>query len=152
MGTHQPNFRSYWVQKDPRTSYSVKQMLMYSPLVLSVVGGATVAGIHVLKDKFTPCTPFTTLADPPPCETPSVRLFSDFSYFVATICILLFVFSLVVIVFRKNIWFRQTFQKKQEIGEDVEDTDPYILSRSGQELSKKANEDFTKLMRMSDKY
>jgi Ca2+/H+ antiporter len=152
MGTREPNFRSYWVQKDPRTSYTVKKMLMYSPLVLSLLGGATVAGIHVLKDKFTPCNPFTILEDPPPCETTGVRVFSDFSYFVAAISILLFVFSLVVIVFRKNIWFRQTFQKKQEIGEDVEDTDPYILARSGQELSKKSDEDFTKLMRMSDKY
>jgi hypothetical protein len=116
----------FLVQRDPRTSLGVKKFYVAATTVTMAFCIITISGSFAEQDA---CATF---------ENQSIVNFNnaaaDLFYALIGFLAVWFIFSLVLCFQWKWMWMTQTFRPAPKYGQDVEDLQPGISSRSGSKL------------------
>lgn len=131
------------IQRDPRTSLLLKQAYVGMCLFMSVLTAVTLGGGFYIHQE---CTSFgdNTLAKD---WSATWRIW--FYVFIGFV-VLYMVFVMYFLICYKWAWLTRTFYVER-FGEDVEDLDPFILSREGSKLATDASETVNKIYQEVDK-
>ena len=116
-------------QRDLRTAFWVKKAFVYSTLLVTLLGVALITSVILSHNN---------------CSTSEGNLYNTGFYYLAYILIPLFAISLMACLclawFPIWTWCTVSFMyyPATELGEDLEDIDPYIYSRMGSTIRRDA--------------
>jgi len=117
------------VQRDPRTSLYFKKIYVIGVLILILLTMLTLTGWYV-----TDCQTYHASTD-----TTWIGANTYFFYIGIPLSVLWGIATLIMMIRWKWAWMTITFMPPKKYGEDVEDLDPGILSRSGTAMALDAN-------------
>ena len=127
-----------YAQRDRRTHIGFKKALVILPLVLGLLLFLTIGGISSVHDS---CSD---------CNTSTANGFQDFSFFMIVVTLVFVALNLFATIKPGFMWMTQTQTKEYWYGDDIEDTDPFILARRGDIIQARTNSNVAVLNRMID--
>ena len=113
------------VQRDGRTEMWVKKAYTVLAFITSIALIITSVGLYLVRDQ---CSNFKDGFDT------TEKSFHTLTFFGFTIGAVLFILSIVFMSLPNWAWMTTSFKTVKGIGQDVEDPDPYILAKSGQDM------------------